>query len=89
MHHSIVGHGRSEGDRVHVEDVDIYVQDVIHHVELMKNEHPHLPCFLFGHSMVAIHLHVILFFWCAVILSHRGGSLLLMLSFRGRSCLQD
>ena len=49
---SIVGHGRSEGDRVHVEDVDTYVQDAIRHVELMKNKYPHLPCILMGHSMV-------------------------------------
>lgn len=49
--HDHVGHGQSEGDRVHVEDVDTYVQDVIHHVELMKNEYPHLPCILMGHSM--------------------------------------
>ena len=49
---SLVGHGNSEGERVHVEDVDTYVKDVIHHVELMKNKYPHLPCILIGHSMV-------------------------------------
>jgi alpha-beta hydrolase superfamily lysophospholipase len=49
--HDHVGHGRSEGDRVYVEDIDAYVQDVIHHVELMKNDYPHLPCILMGHSM--------------------------------------
>ena len=48
----IVGHGRSEGERVDVENIDTYVQDVIHHVELMKNKYPHLPCILMGHSMV-------------------------------------
>ena len=37
---------------MHVEDGDTYVQDVIHHVELMKNKYPHLPCILMGHSMV-------------------------------------
>ena len=47
-----VGHGRSEGDRVHVETVDSYVQDIIHRVELMKSDYPHLPCILMGHSMV-------------------------------------
>ena len=52
----VVGHGRSEGDRVYVEDIDTYVQDVIHHVELMKSDYPHLPCILMGHSMV--HAHV-------------------------------
>ena len=53
---NIVGHGRSEGERVHVEDVDTYVQDVIHHVELMKNKYPHLPCILMGHSMVNLQI---------------------------------
>ena len=47
-----VGHGRSEGDRVHVETMDSYVQDIIHRVELMKSDYPHLPCILMGHSMV-------------------------------------
>ena len=49
-----VGHGESEGERVHVENVDIYVQDVIHHVEQMKKEHPNLPCILLGHSMASL-----------------------------------
>ena len=51
----VVGHGQSEGDRVHVEDIDTYVQDIIHHVELMKNNYPHLPCIIMGHSMVNWH----------------------------------
>ena len=52
-----VGHGRSEGDRVHVETFDTYVQDVIQHVERMKQEHPDVPCLLMGHSMVSIYCH--------------------------------
>ena len=41
---------------MHVEDIDVYVQDVIQHVELMKNKYPHLPCILMGHSMVGFNL---------------------------------
>ena len=55
---SSVGHGRSEGERVHVETFDTYVQDVIQHVERMKQEHPDVPCLLMGHSMVSTHCHV-------------------------------
>ena len=47
-----VGHGRSEGDRVHVETMDTYVMDVIQHVEIMKKQYPDLPSFIMGHSMV-------------------------------------
>lgn len=39
---------------MHVESVDTYVQDVIHHVELMKKEYPGLPCILLGHSMASV-----------------------------------
>jgi acylglycerol lipase len=47
-----VGHGHSDGERVHVENIDTYVQDVINHVELMKSKYPpHLPYILMGHSM--------------------------------------
>ena len=49
--HDHVGHGRSEGERVYVETFDTYVQDVIQHVERMKQEHPDVPCLLMGHSM--------------------------------------
>ncbi|ESN91724.1 hypothetical protein HELRODRAFT_108482, partial [Helobdella robusta] len=49
--HDHVGHGRSEGDRVHVTDFSIYVDDVIKHIEMLKKEHPGVPCFMFGHSM--------------------------------------
>jgi acylglycerol lipase len=49
--HDHVGHGHSDGERVHVENIDTYVQDVINHVELMKSKYPHLPYILMGHSM--------------------------------------
>ena len=48
----IVGHGRSGGERVHVEDFTVYMKDIISHVQALKEDHPGLPCFLFGHSMV-------------------------------------
>ncbi|ESN91723.1 hypothetical protein HELRODRAFT_96384 [Helobdella robusta] len=49
--HDHVGHGKSEGDRVHVTNFSIYVDDVINHIEMVKKEHPGIPCFMFGHSM--------------------------------------
>lgn len=49
--HDHVGHGRSEGARVHVEDVKHYTQDVEHHVSEVKKEFPELPCFIVGHSL--------------------------------------
>ncbi|CAI8010887.1 Monoglyceride lipase [Geodia barretti] len=59
--HDHVGNGQSEGDRVHVEDIDTYVQDVIAHIELMRKRYPALPCILLGHSMgglVAAHVAI-------------------------------
>ena len=47
-----VGHGQSEGDRVHVNNFDEYVNDVLFHVDQVKEKHPDLPVFLIGHSMV-------------------------------------
>jgi len=48
-----VGHGKSEGDRVHVDNFDTYVNDVIKHVDIVKKKHPDLPCYIIGHSMVS------------------------------------
>jgi len=49
--HDHVGHGRSDGVRANVDTVDDYVSDVLNHVQLMKEEHPQIPCFAIGHSM--------------------------------------
>jgi len=47
-----VGHGKSDGDRVHIDDFQIYVRDVIQHIELLKTTYTDIPIFLMGHSMV-------------------------------------
>uniref|UniRef100_A0A8C6S8N2 Monoglyceride lipase n=2 Tax=Neogobius melanostomus TaxID=47308 RepID=A0A8C6S8N2_9GOBI len=49
--HDHVGHGQSEGERMNIKDFQIYVRDVLQHVDLMKNRHPGIPIFLVGHSM--------------------------------------
>ncbi len=62
-----VGHGHSDGRRCHVELFQTYIQDVIQHLEEMRREHPELPIFLMGHSMVhacslvpRLYLHILL-----------------------------
>ena len=47
-----VGHGKSGGERVYIEDFDTYVRDVINHVKEYKESYPEKPCFLMGFSMV-------------------------------------
>lgn len=49
--HDHVGHGRSEGVRVHVTSVDVYVRDVYQHAELLRETFPTTPFFIVGHSM--------------------------------------
>jgi len=49
--HDHVGHGKSDGVRANVDTVDDYVNDVLNHVQLMKEEHPQIPSFAIGHSM--------------------------------------
>ena len=39
--------------RANVDAVDDYVSDVLNHVQLMKEEHPQIPSFAVGHSMVS------------------------------------
>jgi alpha-beta hydrolase superfamily lysophospholipase len=44
------GHGRSEGRRVHVDDVEDYVADVRAALEEVRRRNPGVPVFLLGHS---------------------------------------
>lgn len=50
---STVGHGQSEGDRMVVSDFHVFVRDSLQHIDLMKKDHPGVPVFLLGHSMVS------------------------------------
>ncbi|XP_076350971.1 monoglyceride lipase-like isoform X3 [Tachypleus tridentatus] len=49
--HDHVGHGRSEGARTLVGNLDNCVEDVFLHINKMKEKYPRLPVFLVGHSM--------------------------------------
>ncbi|KAK2721648.1 monoglyceride lipase-like [Artemia franciscana] len=49
--HDHIGHGLSDGERVHVDVVDEYVVDVFIHYDEMKMLYPDLPRFAVGHSM--------------------------------------
>ncbi len=46
-----VGHGRSDGERVLVTDIDLVVEDVRRLEEAARAAHPGLPVVLVGHSM--------------------------------------
>ncbi|XP_055958475.1 monoglyceride lipase [Patella vulgata] len=50
--HDHIGHGQSEGARVHIDDFDYYVRDVFQHIEdVQKKFDADIPCFIIGHSM--------------------------------------
>ncbi|XP_023321474.1 monoglyceride lipase [Eurytemora carolleeae] len=49
--HDHVGHGKSDGRRVYIENVDDYCDDVIQHCLLVKEKYPSLKLFIVGHSM--------------------------------------
>ncbi|XP_002740296.1 monoglyceride lipase-like [Saccoglossus kowalevskii] len=49
--HDHLGHGQSEGDRIDIKDFNMYVRDSLQHVDIIKKKFPHLPIFLYGHSM--------------------------------------
>jgi alpha-beta hydrolase superfamily lysophospholipase len=46
-----LGHGRSEGERVRIDDVEDVVDDLDQVRRTARNEHPDLPVVLLGHSM--------------------------------------
>jgi alpha-beta hydrolase superfamily lysophospholipase len=46
----LLGRGKSDGARFHVDDVADYVSDVAATIALAKSRHPGLPVFLLGHS---------------------------------------
>lgn len=49
--HDHVGHGQSEGERMVVSDFQVFVRDVLQHVDTVQKDHPGVPVFLLGHSM--------------------------------------
>lgn len=50
--HDHIGHGQSDGKRVYADSVDEYVEDIVHHCKIMKNDYyPDIPLFIIGHSM--------------------------------------
>lgn len=48
-----VGHGQSEGERMVVSDFQVFVRDVLQHVDTVQKDYPEVPIFLLGHSMVS------------------------------------
>ncbi len=46
-----VGHGQSEGERMDIHNFQIYIRDVLQHIDIMKGRYK-LPVFIIGHSMV-------------------------------------
>ncbi|HEY1516735.1 MAG TPA: alpha/beta fold hydrolase, partial [Solirubrobacteraceae bacterium] len=48
------GHGRSDGERGQVEDVEVLVDDLAKVVALAQGEHPGVPSALLGHSLGGI-----------------------------------
>lgn len=45
------GHGRSDGERGHTPSLDAYMQDIRQFFQLMTQRYPHVPHFLYGHSL--------------------------------------
>jgi len=48
------GHGRSDGERVHVDDFNDYVKDLKTFFNIVRQENPHDKIFLIGHSMGSV-----------------------------------
>ena len=49
----VVGHGRSEGEPVYVDDIQVYVRDVRQHITEVTVDYPDVPLFIVGYSMVS------------------------------------
>lgn len=49
--HDHVGHGQSEGERMVVSDFQVFVRDLLQHVDTIQKDYPEVPIFLLGHSM--------------------------------------
>lgn len=45
------GHGRSEEERGHLEEFEVFLEDMDFFVDFILSKHTELPLFLFGHSM--------------------------------------
>lgn len=45
------GHGKSEGKRGHAPSYKLLMSDIFQCLEKAKQDHPHLPQFLYGHSL--------------------------------------
>ena len=48
------GHGRSEGERVQVDDFSDYIKDLNTFFNIVRQENPHEKIFLIGHSMGSV-----------------------------------
>jgi len=49
----IVGHGRSEGEPVYIDDIQVYIRDVRQHITEVTADYPDIPLFIVGYSMVS------------------------------------
>lgn len=49
--HDHVGHGLSEGIRIHVDDFKVYARDAIANITATQKRFPGVPMFVLGHSM--------------------------------------
>lgn len=50
--HDHVGHGKSEGSRIYIDNIETYAKDVFQHFDKISNELPeNCPKFIVGHSM--------------------------------------
>lgn len=45
------GHGKSEGERGHIDNFNDFAKDVDVFTEFVRNENPNIPIFMLGHSM--------------------------------------